>query len=486
MMKLKKILLMSIAVGCAVSVTAKSPKRGVCENSFSMGSMLEALEPGVSWYYNWGNVPGKGYQDEVINFKGMEFVPMVWNGNYSADNIREYVKSHPGTKYLLGFNEPNFTKQANMTPQQAAELWPAVKALADELNLQLVAPALNYSPNPPYNSPTKWMDEFVALVGLDAFDFTAIHNYGGLTVMKQLATEFHDKYGKPVWVTEFCLWPNEGDPNDYVSPENQISSMVETVEWLEKTDWIFRYAWFKPIGNSNATKGPNYGLLEHPGGGTTPWLLTEQGVVYTYMAEFDENAISPMDKFFPAVDFVNSDKIGLGKTLDSGTDYPIEITRFNTGSFADYRFDIPKNGSYALTLRVGGAGEPTRFDPHFTIYKVNEDGTETALEGTNKQFSLPGDGKPYKVETFQLSLEAGVQTLRIKDAAPYQPSGIRISQVILNDKSGIEELPDNSAEFSDAIYTITGIKIGEASTLQEAKALLSDGIYIWKNRKIAR
>ena len=76
------------------------------------------------------------------------------NANYDADAIRDYVKSHPSCRYLLGFNEPNFTKQANMTPQKAAEEWTAVKALADELGLEIVAPAMNYSPNAPYQDPT--------------------------------------------------------------------------------------------------------------------------------------------------------------------------------------------------------------------------------------------------------------------------------------------------------------------------------------------
>jgi len=60
------------------------------------------------------------------------------------------------------------------------ELVSEARKLADELGLELVAPALNYSPNPPYTDPLRWMDEFVALVGTDAFDYVAVHNYGGL------------------------------------------------------------------------------------------------------------------------------------------------------------------------------------------------------------------------------------------------------------------------------------------------------------------
>lgn len=224
-----------------------SPKRGLSENQFAVEGQMKVFGDNVTWYYNWGNTPNRGLEDGVLNYEGIEYVPMCWNTNYNADAIREYCKNHPNTKYLLGFNEPNFTAQANMTPQQAADAWPAVQALAKELGLKLVAPALNYSPNAPYNQPTKWMDEFVALVGLDAFDYTAVHNYGGLGVMKTIAGDFHDKYGKDVWVTEFCLWPNEGKAGDKVTPEAQMASMAESLEWLETTPWIYRYAWFKAI-----------------------------------------------------------------------------------------------------------------------------------------------------------------------------------------------------------------------------------------------
>ena len=47
-------------------------------------------------------------------------------------------------KYLLGFNEPNFKNQANMTPAQAVEVWPRLEAIAEEFGLGLVGLAVNY------------------------------------------------------------------------------------------------------------------------------------------------------------------------------------------------------------------------------------------------------------------------------------------------------------------------------------------------------
>ena len=120
--------------GQVVDVMPKSSKRGV---SFSFTNIMDLplLSPYISWDYNWGNTPT---EDAALWFdtNEMDFCPMCWNGSYSKDRIRAFVAAHPNTKYLLAFNEPNLTDQANMTPAQAAALWPDVVALAKELNLK--------------------------------------------------------------------------------------------------------------------------------------------------------------------------------------------------------------------------------------------------------------------------------------------------------------------------------------------------------------
>lgn len=480
-MRIKYITLGLLAT-IALTGYSKSFKRGVSENAFSLVSQMEALEPGVSWYYNWGNAPGAGY-DGVNEFEGIEYVPMCWSASYNADKIREWCKAHPETKYLLGFNEPNFTAQANMTPQKAAEAWPAVKALADELGLKLVAPVLNYSPNPPYTDPLKWMDEFVDLVGLDAFDYTAVHNYGGLGVMKTIAGNFHDRYGKDVWVTEFCYWPNEGDPNSSVSPENQIQSMVETLEWLETTEWIYRYAWFKAVGKYNDSKGPNFGLVKQQDQGAylDPWELTPQGNVFVYMSEFDNEKWNAVGETVPAVDYVKSNLISLAAGNDEESGSPIEISKFNTGAHADWQFDVPEAGDYNITLNITGFGEPTRFDPQLQWMRV-DDGNEVAVSETIKP-TLPNNETEYVAFSARVSLPVGHVQLRLKDVAPYQPSGIRISSVRLEDMSGVSDILIDNGVADNTIYNLQGVPVGQRSSDLDR---LPRGIYILQGRKIAK
>lgn len=476
----------SLLLACLVAggAAAKSPKRGVSENAFSMGSMLEALEPGVTWYYNWGNTPGKGYGNQVIDFEGIEFVPMCWNANYNADAIREYCRSHPQTRYLLGFNEPNFTKQANMTPEAAAAAWPAVKALADELGLKLVAPALNYSPNPPYTDPLKWMDEFVALVGNDAFDYTAVHCYGGLNVMKRIAGDFHDRYGKDVWVTEFCYWPNEGNASDYVSPDTQISAMVESVQWLETTPWIYRYAWFKPIGNSDSSKGPNYGLLVHEGSGTDPWSLSRQGTIYVNMSEYPEGMVHPVGSMVAASEYSEATSICLDVTADSHEAARLDVTGLISGADITWPFAVdPAGGEYVVTLRLSGVGEPVRYDPQLQWLAVDADGIETPI-GDELTLTLPGSDTDYREQQTALTLPGGTVALRLRDAAPYRPSGIRISALSLGGMAGIPTM-DCATDSRFDVYSLQGAKMRcGAPTLPEALEGLPAGIYIAGGRKV--
>jgi hypothetical protein len=480
-MKKSSIILASLLLAAgANALSAKSPKRGVSENQFQYKAQMAALEQGVSWYYNWSAAPGRYLAGESY----FEFVPMCWNGNYSADNIRSFVADHPEAHYLLAFNEPNFKAQANMTPAQAAAAWPAVQALAQELNLEIVAPALNYSPDAPYYSPTDWMDEFVSLVGTDAFDYTAVHAYGGLEVTKTICTNFHEKYGKPVWLTEFCYWPDEGNSNSTVAADTQIYFMMQTVEWLEKTDWIYRYAWFKAIGDSSASTGPNYGLLLS-GKGENERELSEQGKVYVNLSEFDANSYHATNIAVPAAEYYSQSGALLGSTHDESCTSPIEITRFNSGAYLDYQFEVPQAGEYNLTLRVSGVGEPTRFDPTVAVYTVAADGTETLVSAA-RQFELSNDNTVYTEETFPMTLNAGKQTIRLKDGAQYSPSGIHISTLTLTDAAGIDGISADKQDGPVNVYSLQGILLRSNVSAANPLADLPSGIYIVNNRKLRK
>jgi hypothetical protein len=124
---------------------SKSAKRGV-GYGFKSAADLTALAPGLSWWYNWAPTPDASVVN-AYQALGMEFAPMQWNKDLNGTTVTAdalAAKIPAGAKYLLGFNEPNFKSQANLTPSQAAALWPVLQEVARRKNLKLVSPAVNY------------------------------------------------------------------------------------------------------------------------------------------------------------------------------------------------------------------------------------------------------------------------------------------------------------------------------------------------------
>ena len=80
---------LAAVIAAGFTASARSYKRGVSENNFMLKEEMEVLTPGVCWFYNWGNTPNSGIADYVGD-ETMVFLPMCWNANYNADNIRNY------------------------------------------------------------------------------------------------------------------------------------------------------------------------------------------------------------------------------------------------------------------------------------------------------------------------------------------------------------------------------------------------------------
>ena len=227
--------------------TSKSPKRGIAYG-FDSPADLEVLSPGVSWWYNWSPSYNPAVADVYAEYK-MDWVPMTWNGN-NPDQIRAFLAEHPEVRYLLTYNEPNFSDQANMTPAFAASIWPIFEAIAEEFNVELVGPAVNYcggcvvvDGEPIANDYIVWLDMFFEAYRMEfgrepRMDYTALHWYDfGL---QEQVDRIIERYGKPVWVTEFALWRSE----DWNTAEFEQNWLIEVVSFLEAHPMVHRYAWF--------------------------------------------------------------------------------------------------------------------------------------------------------------------------------------------------------------------------------------------------
>ena len=278
---------------------------------------------------------------------------MCWNGNYNADKIRAFVAAHPNTKYLLGFNEPNLTDQANMTPAQAAAIWSPVVALAKELNLKLVSPAMNYGTLPGYSDPIKWLDEFFAQpnVSLEDIDAIAIHCYMSSPSAVQGFIEKFEKYNKPIWMTEFCAW--DPAPSGYPT---QMDYMCAVLNYMETRPSVQRYAWFMPRMSGKVESVPYNQLLTHD----YPAVLTDLGKMYCYFSPMDKTVWLRANRVILASEYVrvastnmplrpSTDEVALAAVGHDG----LMITNFAAGQEIDYQLYLPA-GSKEITLRYCG------------------------------------------------------------------------------------------------------------------------------------
>ncbi|MBP8851004.1 MAG: T9SS type A sorting domain-containing protein [Breznakibacter sp.] len=223
---------------------------------------------------------------------------MVWTTdgtkiNFDDTALRAYLNTHPNVKYLLGFNEPNFTNQANITPQQAAAAWPKMEKVAQDYGLKLVSPAVNYSPNASWvsnlatlptlpsgmawriqnkqgeehygevniNDPFNWLTAFFAYYPTAKVDYIACHCYmNTASVVIGYVNDFITKFNRPVWLTEYCGWDNG------ITKSGQESYMRETIASFDANPNVFRYAWFfgrdlYTVAPYSSLLTPNYGEL---------------------------------------------------------------------------------------------------------------------------------------------------------------------------------------------------------------------------------
>jgi hypothetical protein len=223
---------------------SKSAKRGIAYD-LATEQDLAALAPGVSWWYDWGLRPNAGVPSDHAARYGVDFIPMLWREVDAP--VLAFLQGRPDIRYLLVLNEPNLTDQANLTPAQAAQLWPRYEAIAASTGVQIVGPAMTWGTLPGYADPVVWLDAFHAAYRAangnrdPRIDCLAFHwyDYGLAGQLDRLK-----KFGKPFWVTEFANWHNGDGPAQIDTLDKQAAQMTEMVAVCESRADVVRYAWF--------------------------------------------------------------------------------------------------------------------------------------------------------------------------------------------------------------------------------------------------
>jgi hypothetical protein len=333
----------------------RSVKRGVSYSFQIPEDDANLMGKGVSWFYNWGaNITPT--VNTAVTANKIDFFPMAWNGNFNANAIRSFKLSHPECEYILAYNEPNLTDQANMTPKQAADIWPALKAIATELNMKIVSPAMNYGTLSGYGDPIVWLDEFFTLIPASDVDVIAIHCYmANASALAWYVNRFR-KYNKPVWLTEFCAWEKS-----ITNANDQLKFMCDAVNYLEADSIIARYAWFIPRSGGAIESYPFMQLLTK----TTPYALTPLGNVYVNMSTQDKTIYYPEKQQIPAAHYSS---LNMAETIKdrlyspsvrvrpcTDTDGKLELFDFLPGYWVEYQIETTGKESKLLHFRYACA-----------------------------------------------------------------------------------------------------------------------------------
>jgi hypothetical protein len=192
----------------------------------------------VSWYYNWTPAPN------CPSGTGIEFIPMIWSEKYLFDeNYKKYLLPLIGSDYpaLLGYNEPNWDGQAEMSVKTALRYWP----MLEKTGLRLGSPATTG------RSGLDWTIEFMKGVKEKGYrlDFLALHWYGNCSCTDYLKDflDYYDAWGMPMWLTEWSCYKQDMKTNtDFLKKAIPLLNSYENME---------RYAWYSNRTTSESYRG---------------------------------------------------------------------------------------------------------------------------------------------------------------------------------------------------------------------------------------
>jgi hypothetical protein len=230
------VLLLIAFLGATACGFEASPKKGVGTWYFENVNRA-VIEVNVSWYYTW-----QPYTREIRQPPGVEFVPMIWDETFVNSEDLEVAKNSGSV--LLGFNEPDKPDEANLTVEQALDLWPQLMAAG----IRLGSPATASNPS----LPGSWLESFIEEARARGYrvDFIAVHWYGenfrvdeSVDALKNFLEAVYRKFRLPIWLTEYSLirWT---DPPVFPTWHQQAEFAAKSVEMLETLPFLERYAWY--------------------------------------------------------------------------------------------------------------------------------------------------------------------------------------------------------------------------------------------------
>lgn len=332
---------------------SRSAKRGV------YGSMGASLDPallgkGVSWDTDGTHDSPASAQSLIAG--GVTFYPTVSSAEFSESALIDIKKNFPSADWVFGYNEPNNSSSGSLTPSAAAASWPSLRTFTKGLGMSLSSPSLIDGTASGKDDPVEWLDEFIACkgVGSDAFDALALHCYKpSAEQMREMFRRF-DKYGKPLFVTEFCHFTLT-ITND---AQKQLAFMSDALNLLESDSAVAGYSWYMTRAEGN------WAAISLLNDDPKKPALTPLGKLYVNFSSFDKNCHYVPGEPIPAAHYVANNLSGT--TTGWSEVFKVRPCTDAFGSlmvvcdtpdaWMEYQVEVNSDGTYALAARYSGDG----------------------------------------------------------------------------------------------------------------------------------
>lgn len=381
------------------NASVRSAKRGVAAggNDYPAGlvlaqSDLDALAPGLSWFYNWA-----ASSDVLDAQQRIEFLPTAWGHDGDVAAVQAWLAAHPETTAVLAANEPNRSDQANLSPADCAAFIQATRAIAG--SRPVIGPHL--AAGDPTTVATYRNAVAAALGDMPA---TGIHIYDNTTAGYD--------YWEGTWPHQNwtgatdpgAVWIKELNLGDGTATEDAvIAHMIHAVDLMERDTRVVRYAWWKDRRKDDGTIAPGHFLLSATANGE----LTALGDLYVHMPVHSPMLWYAVPGRLEAERYVmiSDAQVTLARTGDARAS-PSDVNgdgwldaTIPNGGWLDYNLDVA-DGSHTLSLRLDRTQAST---------------VEVSVGGTVLGTITTTAGSGYATtDPIDIALASGRQTVRLK------------------------------------------------------------------------
>ena len=233
------------------------------------------------------------------------------------------------------------------------------------------------------------LESAFAAAGIDYCPMAWNGNYNANAIRSYV--EMFRKYGKPVWMTEFCAW--EGT----VSDDRQREYMSDVINYMESEPLIERYSWFKYDGNPAGN--PHYALRPT---GNNRGELTDLGKIYLSISSLDKTTAYAPDEIVPAEHYSNTNMSDVAGTSGWAPGVQLKICSDPAGGILEVaNFGLPKWLEYRLDLST----PPNLCQIAIRYAAIVDSKCRITIDGKDTEIELPATASATDWRTLRHSLE---------------------------------------------------------------------------------